>query len=1074
MPQSTDVSQIDLFIGHNVTTSDLLTVLHVSDFHFHTRRRKEQEIVIEALLEDVRSLCIGHRKPDLIVFSGDLTQAPPTDTHAEAYDILLEPLQKAANISSERMFIVAGNHDVDRVAVSRHQAQHQNWRETSNSMEMMNQAYLEDAFSDAYFDKFANYLDLEDYMSKGTKVYGNIFCSVYYIDALNTDLVIFNSSMLSTGGLPGTGRDEGLLMIPEYAIRDAIAKLTPGSFRIFTTHHPLNAFTETGASYLSKEIQKHANLHLFGHMHDPSGAQIIGFNGSVVSNQAGAVFTQRREYYIGYSLICIDKTKGFVQTLVRSYFPERGIFNDGVDRIDEGRFYNSPEARQYWRSLANPVDEAKFKAQLAGQVRDDLVKEWDDLGLLDNGGRQHFVAPRLNKIDIDSNRDNKIKLDAPLPFQSLSTGQANIILYSPQEYGRTTILREVQYEYLAGAAELAQPRLPIMIRFEEIAQNLHHMTRVVRSRSLIDTKAFDTDVLLKLGMMCLLVDDVEFADKKRMAILRAFISQYPQCRYIFTSLKNSAAPYGAHVVTETPVRFEFVELCELKRKEMRELVKMKVPDAGDVEIILDRLHSEISEINLPFTAANGTILITIYEQNSNFQPINRSVVIEQFIDATLRKSSIEQVRRETFDYSNKTSLLAHLAGWMATNNCYTPTYESLRSEMRSYVDNLGLEVPLDDLLAEFFAARIMRKLPENCVSFRYRAVLEYFIATQMIKSTVFKNWVLQEDRYLTYINELHYYAGLVRNDADLMNVVAMRFEGIIAEMEKESSINPDQIATIELPRTAGSDALDHMSAHLLGQPLSKEERDEALEGEIPRDVEERQNVFRPRIEHTGHKLLVGLFLFSGLVKNMEQINKNEKQRLLKLAWRGWSLLLSSSLAIVSELAKQRQMRINGVLYEIFAPKAMSDEDLGRKIALNMPTAITKFIATSLGTEKLQRQLTEPDLEEADEPLVYEFFRSSLIADLRLPATPNAIRNAFKKLHGSSFLSEALVWKIANMRRMDEINQSHFEAVQSDVAGMIARLGGGKPSELAKDKTRQIEKFRKEGLLLKMQRQKEDK
>jgi hypothetical protein len=185
------------------------------------------------------------------------------------------------------------------------------------------------------------------------------------------------------------------------------------------------------------------------------------------------------------------------------------------------------------------------------------------------------------------------------------------------------------------------------------------------------------------------------------------------------------------------------------------------------------------------------------------------------------------------------------------------------------------------------------------------------------------------------------------------------------------------------------------------------------------------------------------------------------------------MLLSSSLSVVSELAKHRQMKINGVLYEFFAPRAMPDEELGRRIALGMPTSISRLIAANLGTEKLQLQLIEPDLDEANDPLIYEFFRSALIADLRLAATPAAIKAAVQKMQTSDFLSEALIWKVADLRRMDHISQAHFEAIQAELAETIVRLGGAKPSEIAKDKSRQIERFKKEGLMLKIQRQKDD-
>ena len=55
-----------------MSDSDLITILHLSDFHYSKRKSREQGIVVDALIDDLKGLCIGHRKPDLILFTGDL------------------------------------------------------------------------------------------------------------------------------------------------------------------------------------------------------------------------------------------------------------------------------------------------------------------------------------------------------------------------------------------------------------------------------------------------------------------------------------------------------------------------------------------------------------------------------------------------------------------------------------------------------------------------------------------------------------------------------------------------------------------------------------------------------------------------------------------------------------------------------------------------------------------------------------------------------------------------------------------------------------------------------------------
>src|SRR3546814_5784868 len=71
--------------------------------------------------------------------------------------------------------------------------------------------------------------------------------------------------------------------------------------------------------------------------------------------------------------------------------------------------------------------------------------------------------------------------------------------------------------------------------------------------------------------------------------------------------------------------------------------------------------------------------------------------------------------------------------------------------------------------------------------------LEYFIASQMDISPDFRSWVLDDSRYLSFVNELNYYAGLERSDAELLAVIGDRFQKLtevfFGELEWEPDLN---------------------------------------------------------------------------------------------------------------------------------------------------------------------------------------------------------------------------------------------------------------------------------------------
>jgi hypothetical protein len=569
-----------------------------------------------------------------------------------------------------------------------------------------------------------------------------------------------------------------------------------------------------------------------------------------------------------------------------------------------------------------------------------------------------------------------------------------------------------------------------------------------------------------------MIDDVVFDDNRRMRILRDFVGRFPKARYVISSPQHSATKMWASIDPELPVRFDFVEVLELRRNDMRQLLA-KDDRCTDVEEWLDRLQDEFREINLPFTAANGSILIEILAEKYHFTPINRSVLMEQFVDSTLRKAAIEQSKRETFDYTNKTSLLSHIAAWMARNDNYVPSREAVRNEMRTYVDNIGLNVSLDDLIAEFLSARIFIDRSQGRISFRYRGVLEYFIALRMTTDVEFKDWVLDTTRYLRYVNEIQYYAGKLRNDAALVNTIAERHEQILAKaFVGFESIDLDQLDSISLPRLE-EDLVSVLEREIASPPLTQDEKDAELEAEFPKDAEDRQEVFRPKIDQDGDRLLLSLILYSGMIKNMEMIPDGEKRRHLSEIWRGWAILLIASLRVAPRLAKERRIRINGALYEVHAPHGMSDTSLLRKMMLMLPHVHVKLLSGALGTEKLERQLEEPSLSEVAEPKIYDFFRTSLIADLRLPATPHAVRTLTSKLRNNDYLLWSFVVHLGELRRLDRVRKEHFEQLEKPLSEAIATLRGGTREAQLKEVSRQRVRLGRERLMLTMKKHREE-
>jgi predicted phosphodiesterase len=95
-----------------------LTWIHVSDWH-QKDKEFDRRIVRDALIEDIKNRAAISQDLatiDLIIFSGDLAFSGRIEEYLAAKEQFIDPLLEACGLGHDRLFIVPGNHDLDRKA----------------------------------------------------------------------------------------------------------------------------------------------------------------------------------------------------------------------------------------------------------------------------------------------------------------------------------------------------------------------------------------------------------------------------------------------------------------------------------------------------------------------------------------------------------------------------------------------------------------------------------------------------------------------------------------------------------------------------------------------------------------------------------------------------------------------------------------------------------------------------------------------------------------------------------------------------------------------------------------------
>ncbi|WP_327195841.1 metallophosphoesterase family protein [Novosphingobium capsulatum] len=91
----------------------------MSDLHLSSNEtgRYNQDLIIDALIDDLKMVSDNHLRPDCIIFSGDIVNSADDNEIFEEAELILEEFARAAGIQRDRVFLCPGNHDASRNAV---------------------------------------------------------------------------------------------------------------------------------------------------------------------------------------------------------------------------------------------------------------------------------------------------------------------------------------------------------------------------------------------------------------------------------------------------------------------------------------------------------------------------------------------------------------------------------------------------------------------------------------------------------------------------------------------------------------------------------------------------------------------------------------------------------------------------------------------------------------------------------------------------------------------------------------------------------------------------------------------
>lgn len=267
----------------------LFTWLHLSDIHTGHKdasHRWDQALVLDALRKDIAErTTLGVPSPDALLVTGDIAFSGAAAQYEAAKTWLLD-IAKQSRLDKAQLFLVPGNHDVDRSIdkANRHAARL--LRGIREGSEDLDSALAEPD------DRALLTLRLQPYLSfaadfPSLQTPDPLFWSHPFItpSGLRIRLIGLNTALLAADEL-----DKGKLRLGKEALARTLTGIAEDELVIALSHHPFRDGWLADQREADGWLKGRAHVHLSGHVHEADSEETRGgFGTSLIRIAAGAV-----------------------------------------------------------------------------------------------------------------------------------------------------------------------------------------------------------------------------------------------------------------------------------------------------------------------------------------------------------------------------------------------------------------------------------------------------------------------------------------------------------------------------------------------------------------------------------------------------------------------------------------------------------------------------------------------------------------------------------------------------------------------------------------------------------------
>lgn len=949
-----------------------ISIITISDIHFNKNEAENQGMVLSEFFNDLKGR-VGHIHTSNLycIIAGDLVQSGNVNKpYNDFYNAFIKKLR--VYVPFDHIYVTPGNHDLNRnlLKEDKWKKKHDNLIAWNSNETEFNEAIKEhDSVICKKFQSFNEFctktLQIENYDLFGYSV--NLIPEI--------SVFLLNSALLSSGGLDGFPKDEGLLRIETSGLYNWVQN-NEGRKKILVMHHPIHHLTEYAQKELTTLIKKNIDILITGHLHDQDYQDYLRGQGDSFKKCSSPQLFSDKHDNNGYSILHFEGDH-LMSIEYRKWSSIQRTFCIGME------FSNTDDG--YVRfSQTTKADEDLYTKDLELELQKSLTiynyhPQWVNR-VLSN------IPPKYS-----TQEDNEIRWD----HINVINSDENIRLISGGQFGLTTFARKLlleawklkrEYWLYIDAKNLRLSQLNNII--EDFVKR-YNITND-RIKTVIWDNWKQDDELQKLQ------------DK--------ILKLIPASRNIVLDKMDDYSIVSNTTPNESPNNYKRLYLRELTRTAIRQITTEFMRsfdfDLASEDVLLERLIIELMDLNVHRTPVNCIQILMGFKQNYEARPVNRAKVLSAILQFFFMKPDSFFYTKD-IDEEECCQIMGALCEQLArkdSNNSYTRQFcREFYTNATQNLQDRYTKTLIDKLFKSMLEAQILVENNE-LYEFRFSYWQCYFTAYQMYVSDEFYAYMIDTQKCYYMPDIVEFYTGINHKCSEFINEIITQLSGITESVNSSIGIkiiNPYASLKWEHNPNAESKTREQLDSDIKESRLPSAIKDAVLDSTAEIGKPYFQAIERVFDKYNVRNMMSLARSASRALRNSNFITDTTRRQLFNAVNASWVTLTNVLLLLTPALVRVGHGEMGGASFRLSGKFPEDDAQKVIAIITAIPQNIVQWYLNDVFSDKRLFVYKESISNDELHPIA-RHINALMLADARPSGWKNILSGYIENIGKNSY------------------------------------------------------------------------